>query len=781
MNWNSRRVNQVTLAVVAAGTIVGGICYAAGYPGAADAAWAASTAFALIPLSASVISGLRASEFGVDIIALLAMVGALVLGQYLAGAVIALMLAGGQALEHFAESRARRELSALLNRSPQFAHRWDGAALTTIPVGEVRLGDSLLVKPGEVIPVDGVVTGTAAVLDESALTGEAVPVQRRPGEKVRSGAVNSAREPVTMRATALAEDSTYAGIIRLVQQAQASKAPMLRLADRYSMIFLPVTLAVAGLAWALSGEAVRALAVLVVATPCPLILAAPVAIVSGISRAARRGIIVKGGGALETIARATILLLDKTGTVTGGSPVITDVETFGHHSPDEILRLAASLDQVSPHVLAGPIVKAAVDRGFALSFPEDVQEEFGSGVRGTVDGRSVRLGRASWVLEGEPAPAALGRVLRRTSYEGSSSVIVAIDDEVAGALLLEDPVRPDSPLAIRALREGGFRKIVLLTGDHEEVANVVGEAVGVDTVLAQRSPAEKVEAVKTALREGVTVMVGDGINDAPALAAADVGVALGARGATASSEAADIVLLVDRLDRLLDAVQIARRSRSIAIESILAGMALSFAGMGVAAFGFLPPVWGALTQEAIDVLVILNALRALQTGRKPGRADAERAELTEKIKSEHQRLLPGIRRIRELADRLDTMPPVERRNELEQICGFLESEIVPHGRSEDAVMYPVVAEVIGGRDPTAPMSRSHLEIAHLTSLLRRTVNDLPESADQEDTEDIRDLRRILYSLYAILMLHVAQEEESYLALLDQRYGGRESAAAGRRG
>ncbi len=534
------------------------------------------------------------------------------------------------------------------------------------------------------------------------------------------------------------------------------------------MIFLPVALAIAGLAWLISGDPIRALAVLVIATPCPLILAAPVAIVSGISRGAARGIIVKGGGALETLARATILVLDKTGTVTGGSPVITDVETFGRHNPDEILRLAASLDQVSPHVLAGPIMKAATDRELSLTFPADVREEFGSGVQGRVGEHLVRLGRGSWVLEGQAAPTALRRLLRRSSFEGSSSVVVAIDRELAGALVLEDPIRPDSPLTLRALRRAGFHKILLLTGDHEEVAKAVGEALGVDTVFAQRSPEEKVEAVKLARRSGVTVMVGDGINDAPALAAADVGIALGARGATASSEAADIVLLVDRIDRLIEAVRIARGSRTIALQSILAGMALSFIGMGAAAFGFLTPVAGALGQEAIDVLVILNALRALRTSRKPEAVDAERFQLTQQIKSDHQRLLPGVKRIRQLADQLDSMPPVEARTELLKTCAFLSEHVLPHGRAEDQTVYPIVAQLIGGDDPTAPMSRSHLEITHLTNLLQRTVDDLPPEGPE--TEDKKDLRRILYSLYAILNLHMAQEEESYLALLDQHYG-----------
>jgi heavy metal translocating P-type ATPase len=766
---NPRTVNQWTLAIVAGGTVLGVVAYLANQPGVAAVSWAATTAVALLPLTASIVSALRHSKLGVDAIALLAMAGALLLGQYLAGAIIALMLAGGQALEHFADSRARRELSSLLQRAPRVAHRCEGETVTSIDVEEVALGDLLLIKPGEVVPVDGVVLGKTAVLDEAALTGEAVPVEHREGEQVRSGAINSARGPFNMRAIALARDSTYAGIVRLVEEAQASKAPLIRLADRYSMWFLPLTLAAAALAWIISGQPMRALAVLVVATPCPLILAAPVAIVSGISRAACRGIIMKGGAALETLARCVVLVLDKTGTVTGGSPVITDVESFGHYDADQLLQLAASLDQISPHVLAGPILKAAHDRQLSLYFPTDVKEELGSGIRGYVSGHLVELGRSGWVLGDRPAPPELRRLRRRTALEGSSSVIVAVDGEIAGALVLEDPIRPDAPLTLRSLRSLGFKKIFLLTGDHEDVAKVVGDVLGVDRVFAERSPAEKVAAVREARREGTTVMVGDGINDAPSLAAADVGVALGARGATASSEAADIVLLVDRIDRLAEGVQIARRSRHIALQSIFVGMGLSSIAMIVAAAGLLPPVAGALLQEAIDVLVILNALRALRDSRPE---DAGSSKISQQIRAEHRRLLPGVKRIRHLADRLDLMSPMEARGELVKTWRFLVEEILPHDESEDARVYPIVAKVMGGTEATATMTRAHLEISHLVNLLGRTLDELPPEGP--DTDDVRELKRVLYGLYAILALHFAQEEESYLTLLDAGHIGQTS-------
>jgi heavy metal translocating P-type ATPase len=730
---------------------------------AAAITWTVATAVTLLPLAFSAIQSLRKRALGVDLIALLAMCGALALHEYLAGAVIALMLSGGRSLEDFAQARAKRALSALLSRAPRNAHRYEGDLVRTISVEDVQRGDLLLIKPGEVLPVDGVLADRAAVLDESALTGEARPVKRKQGDKVRSGAVNAANAPFRLKATAPVQESTYAGIIRLVREAQQSKAPLVRMADKYAFLFLPLTIAVAAAAWLISGDPVRALAVLVVATPCPLILAAPVAIVAGIARSARSGIIVKGGGALETLARGSTLVLDKTGTVTAGHPVLTNVETFGSHRPDELLRLAASLDQVSPHVLAGPILRAASERGLQLSFPTEVHEEFGSGIRGIVDGREVAIGKSSWVLQGKKPPAALRRVQRRLMLEGSSGVFIATNGELAGALILEDPVRRDAPLTLRSLRRTGFQRIVLLTGDHPDLARAVGGILGVDQVLAERSPREKVEAVTAEQAAAVTVMVGDGINDAPALAAADVGVAMGARGATASSEAADVVLVVDRLDRLVEAVRTAHRSRTIALQSIGAGMGLSIVAMGFAAAGLLSPVAGAVLQEVIDVIVILNALRALQGPSQHGLTDPAMA-LGQHYRAAHQRLLPGVKRVRQIADLLDELSAEDARRELVELHQFLAAEVVPLEEAEEADIYPAVAKLIGGEDPTAPMYRAHLEIAHQVSLLGRLIAELPPEGPE--AEDIRDLRRILYGLDAILRLHYAQEDEAYFALMD---------------
>ena len=475
------------------GILAGALAWLAGSPILAEALWAITAAVLLAPLTLDVWRELRRGEPGVDVIALLAIGGSLAFGQYLAGAVVALMLAGGQALESFAAARARRELSALLARSPRVVHRYEDGRLTSPPLDAVRPGDLLLVKPGEIVPVDGLVEGGIAVLDESALTGESRPVERVEGATARSGTVNAAG-PLRLRAVATAAESTYAGIVRLVRAAESSKAPFVRMADRYALVFLPLTLVVAGVAWALSGDPVRAVAVVVVATPCPLILAAPIALIAGMSRAAHRGILVKGGSALEALARARILLLDKTGTITTGVPALQAVEVFGAVAPDELLRLAASLDQVSPHVFASALTRAARERGLPLSFPDNVAERLGHGIQGTVDGRRVALGKLVWIAGGIGQPGALPAgaqdVRRRAALAGSSSVFVAVDGELAGALLLYDSIRPDAGATLRTLRQAGLDRVVLVTGDRPEVAESVGAAIGADLILAERSPAD---------------------------------------------------------------------------------------------------------------------------------------------------------------------------------------------------------------------------------------------------------------------------------------------------
>jgi heavy metal translocating P-type ATPase len=764
------------LGLLALGLLAGLAASAAGESGAADAFWAVTAVAGFALVAISIVQTLLRRQVGVDIVALLAIAGALVLTQYLAGAVIAVMLGSGRALEDYANARSRRELSALLARAPRVVHRYEKGAIESVPPESVQPGDLLLVMPGEVVPVDGVIVGIPAVLDESALTGEASPVERADGEQVRSGVTN-AGQPFDLRAIATAEESTYAGIVRLVEEAETLKAPFVRLADRFALAFVPFSLALAGAAWAVSGDPVRALAVIVVATPCPLILAAPVAIVAGISRAAKRGVVIKGGGALETLARARVLLFDKTGTLTMGRPVVSSIEAPGLPDARELLRLAASVEQVSPHVLAAAIVHAAKERGLTLSVPSGATEETGMGVRGNVEGQIVAAGRLEWVAPEEPPPDWVRRLRRRLFFDGFAHTFVSLDGALAGAIIMEDPVRLDTPRTLRALRRTGIKRIVMVTGDRRDIAEAVGSAVGVDLVLAERTPAEKVEAVTDEKKNGVTIMVGDGINDAPALAAADVGVAMGARGATASSQAADVVLVVDRLDRLAEALHIARRARRIALQSVLFGMGLSGIAMLGAAAGYVTPVAGAFLQEAIDVAVILNALRAL-TGYQSAHATVgPMPALTDRFRAEHEELLPLVDGIRDVADRLDTVDGNAALAEVKRVHDFLVERLLPHEDAEEHTFYPHIAKLVGGEDPTATMSRGHAEIAHQARMLGRLLDE----ANQYGPEpaDVVDARRILYGLHAILRLHFAQEEEAYMSLVESQPGLPGAGASGR--
>src|SRR5512144_2788118 len=467
-------------ALLFAGSAVGVFCvlalWAVGAPRASDVVWALTAAAALLPATWEVVAGLRRRQMGVDLVAVLALAGSLAVGELLAGAVIALMLASGRELERRAAARARRDLSALLARAPRTAHVRVGDTLTDVALDQVRVGDHLLVRPGEVVPVDGLLA-EPAVLDESALTGEPLPVERHARELVRSGVVN-AGGAFGLTAVTPAAQSTYAGIVRLVEQAHAGSAPFVRLADRYAGLFLPTTLLVAGLAWLVSGDPVRAVAVLVVATPCPLLLAAPVAIVSGLSRCARRGIVVKGGAALEALAGGQVLLFDKTGTLTTGRPTVTEVTTGDGLPADELLALAAAVERLSPHVLAVAVVRAAEQRGLPLAPAYAVTERPGWGVSGRIDGRLVEVGKAAWLVP-ERAPAWVRALRRRAALDGRAMVFVRVDGVLAGALLLPDPVRPDAGM-VRALRRAGIRRMVMVTGDRVDVAETVGAAIGVD-------------------------------------------------------------------------------------------------------------------------------------------------------------------------------------------------------------------------------------------------------------------------------------------------------------
>jgi heavy metal translocating P-type ATPase len=756
--WLRRRSASALLVATLSGLAAGGVARLAGADTIADTAWLASAACGLGCAVWSAAESLRRGRLGVDIIALLALAGAVAVGELLAAAVISVMLTSGRSLEAWAAERARHDLNALLARAPRTARRYRGGSLETVSLDDIAIGDVLLVAPGDVLPVDGSVTSGAAILDESALTGEALPVQHGPGDGVHSGTLN-AGGPFDLRAETSAVDSTYAGIIRLVSEAERSQAPFVRLADRYALWFLPLTLAVAAAAW-IAGGAARAVAVLVVATPCPLILAVPVALVSGLSAAARRGVVVKSGGVLERLARCTTVVLDKTGTLTVGQPTVTAVVPAGALPPEEILGLAASLDQVSGHVLATAIVRAAEERGCPLALPEDVMEQPGQGIAGIVRGRPVKLGRAGWA-EVTGDPSWVRTVRRRARLDGALTVFVAADGEPAGALVLEDRIRPDSRQMIRAVRHGGVRRIVLATGDRAEAADAVGTLTGVDEVLAELTPAQKLDAVRREQGRAPVIMIGDGINDAPALALADVGIALGARGSTASSEAADAVLTVDQLGRVGDVAALARRTRRIALQSVLAGMGMSLAAMGAAAVGLLPAVWGALLQEGIDVAVILNALRALRPPAPDVRTTAAYTALTRRFRTEHRAIRTDIEELRIAADTLEAPGAMTR---VRQVYDKLIGEVWPHENAEETQLYPSLNRMLGGVDPTAPMSRAHAEIAYQIARLGRLIDEI--GAGPPDESDIADLRGLLYGLHAVLKLHTVQEDETYLSLGD---------------
>ena len=611
------RDERVPAAAAASGVALGELLHLVGHGDVGDALWGVVTAALLVPLGWSTLRSLLRRDVGVDAVALVSMSGALAFREYLVGALIGLMMSGGAALEAYASKRARRELTALVERAPRVAHRRIGDTLEVIPVEDVVPGDTIVVRPGEVIPVDGAIVSAEAIIDESALTGEPLPVTVQAGGQAHSGTAN-AGEAFELRATRSAADSAYAALVKLVREAETQRAPFVRMADRYAAVFLPVTTVVAGIAWGVSGDSLRALAVFVVATPCPLILGAPIALISGVSRAARLGIIVKGGGVIEQLGQTRSVLFDKTGTLTLGHPGIESVVSSGGFEPDELLRLAASLDQVSAHALAEALVHGAQARGLALSFPEQPEEQLGQGVAGVVEGRRITVGSAGWLQErGIDAQAthALADRLDTESGAGRAKILVGINGELAGAIVMADHARADAAGLTDRLRAVGVRHVAMVTGDRQAAANEVGRELGVDRVHAEQSPEQKLEVVRALQADPAmraVVMVGDGINDAPALATADVGIAMGSLGATVSSETANAVIVVDRIDRIVDAISIGRRSLFIARQSVLVGMGLSFVAMAFAAVGLLHPIGGALLQEVIDVAVILNALRALR-------------------------------------------------------------------------------------------------------------------------------------------------------------------------
>ncbi|MBO0926166.1 cadmium-translocating P-type ATPase [Cellulomonas sp. zg-ZUI199] len=607
----------VVLATVAVAA-VGGLLEATG--DGTTARWVVSVYAVGVALlqARGMVADLRAGNHGVDLLAVTAIASTVAVGEYWAALVVCLMLSGGEALEDYAAGRARRELTGLLQNAPRTAHLLgpDGEP-TDVPVGDVVVGDRVLVRPFEVVPVDGVLESDDAILDESSLTGESLPVEHVRGDGLLSGAINGG-DAIELRATAAAADSQYQRIIALVREAQDSRAPFVRLADRVAVPFTLFAFAVAVTAWLVSGDPVRIAEVLVVATPCPLIIAAPVAFMAGMSRSARAGIIVKSSGTLEQLARARTAAFDKTGTLTHGQPRVTHVDAEGL-APQDLLLLAAAVEQYSSHPLAEAVVERARGTGRTLPPAQDVVEVPAHGVRGTVDGRVVVVGKAGWVAqESGAAPA---------SSDGETSIHVAVDGRLAGSLTLADELRAETAATMAALHRAGIRTTMMLTGDGEQVARRIAAEAGIDDVRAELLPQDKVAAVRSAPLRPV-MMVGDGVNDAPVLAVADVGIAMGARGASAASESADVVITVDDLSRAARAVQIGRRTMRVAWQSIAMGVGLSVALMLVAATGSLPALAGAWLQEAVDLTTILWALLAVRASRAER---VETARMTEDV------------------------------------------------------------------------------------------------------------------------------------------------------
>lgn len=555
-------------------------------------------------------------QWGLDILAVTAIVATVLVGEYIAALLVVLMLTGGEALEDYASRRAMRELDALLTRAPQVAHRMQDDRIVDIRADEVRPGDVLLVRPSEIVPVDATLSSVEASLDESSITGESVPVEKQTGDQVLSGSVNG-QLAVEVIASATAAESQYQQIVALVAEAADSKAPVVRLADRYAVPFTLFSLALAGVAWWLSGDPVRFAEVLVLATPCPLLIAAPVAFIGGMSRAARNGVIVKGGGVLEQLARAKTAVFDKTGTLTYGSPTLVAIRPENGFGADELLGVVASAEQYSSHVLATSMIEAARNRGIRLTEAARAREQATNGVQATIEGREVVVGKFAFVAEHSPDAT------RTTIAPGELAVYVGIDGTFAGALLASDRVRDNAKVTLDRLSELGVRETMMLTGDAQATADHIAAEIGISSVRAECLPADKVHEV-AAVAERPVIMVGDGVNDAPVLAAADVGIAMGAKGATAASESADAVILVDDISRTAKAVEIGRDTVRIALQSIWLGIIVSVALMIVAAFGLIPATVGALLQEVVDLATILAALRAIGS-RRDASSDARAA------------------------------------------------------------------------------------------------------------------------------------------------------------
>ena len=555
------------------------------------------------------VRSLLARHVGLDVLAVTAIFATLAVGEYWASIIIVLMLTGGEALEDAAANRAKRQLTALLDNVPTRAHQMtDTGKIVDVPISDISPGDRLVVRPGEIIPVDATVESDRGVFDESSLTGESLPVERQRGETILSGATNG-QHAVELIALRAAKDSEYQAIVALVEEAASSKAPLVRLADRYAVPFTALAYLIAGVAWWVSGDPVRFAEVLVVATPCPLLIAAPVAFMGGMNRAATKGIVIKDAGTLERLSAVTTAAFDKTGTLTLGKPEVVRIHSvLPELTHDELLRLAASAEQYSSHVLAHSIVDAAKSRGIDVLKVDKATEVGTDGVRARMGNQTVVVGKARFVSDRQ-------HVDLPVLEPGETAVFAGVDGSYAGYIIMKDRVRDDAAQTIQRLGKSGITKTLVVSGDNRQTVETVAASVGVTDTFAECLPSDKVDIISRHDAPRV-LMVGDGINDAPVLATAGVGVAMGARGSTAASESADVVILEDRLEKVADAVDIGHRTVTIALQSIWLGIIISVGLMVVAAWGFLPAIFGALAQEVVDLIAILGALRAVKEPRR---------------------------------------------------------------------------------------------------------------------------------------------------------------------
>lgn len=543
-------------------------------------------------------------DFGVDILAVTAIVATLAVGDYWASMIILLMLIGGDSLEDYANRKANSELKSLLDNSPEQAHRLNGDQVEDIKADSVKVDDVLLIRPGELVPVDGRVLEGDSNLDESSLTGESVPVEETVGDQVLSGSVNT-EGMLKVVAERTAANSQYQQLIHLIQQAENDPGRFVRLADRYAIPFTIVAYVLAGIAWWISKDPVRFAQVLVVASPCPLILAAPVAFVSGMGRSSRNGIVVKTGDSIEKLATAKTMAFDKTGTLTQGNLTVDQVKPADHFTSDEVLQLAASVEQNSGHVIAQSITNYALDHQIKLLTTNEVKEVTGNGLQAMVNGHLVKVGKLIFVTDNQ----AIKPLNQTASY-------VSVDGQYAGCITLEDQLRPETIRTISELHQLKINNQMMLTGDQEETAKRIGQEIGFDQVAANLLPADKISRIKALTPDQrPAVMVGDGVNDAPVLKTADVGIAMGARGSTAASESADIVIMTDNLEKVASAVLIARDTLKVAKQSVLIGIFICIGLMLICMTGWIPAIIGALLQEVIDTVCILWSLKA-RTGQK---------------------------------------------------------------------------------------------------------------------------------------------------------------------